>query len=44
MREKRAELAADMDYVNDVLKTGAQKASALARKTLAKARLAVGLE
>jgi tryptophanyl-tRNA synthetase len=44
MREKRAELAADMDYVNDVLKTGAQKASALARETLAKARQAVGLE
>ncbi len=44
MREKRAELAADMDYVNDVLCNGAKKASALARKTLQKARQAVGLE
>jgi len=44
MREKRAELAADMDYVNDVLRNGAQKASALARETLGKARQAVGLE
>ncbi len=44
MREKRAELAADMDYVNDVLRNGAQKASALARETLSKARQAVGLE
>jgi len=44
MREKRAELAADMDYVNDVLRTGAQKASTLARETLAKARQAVGIE
>lgn len=44
MREKRAELAADMDYVNDVLRQGANKASALARETLQKARLAVGLE
>jgi tryptophanyl-tRNA synthetase len=44
MREKRAELAADMDFVNDVLRQGAQKASALARETLQKARRAVGLE
>jgi len=44
MREKRTELAADMDYVNDVLRTGAEKASALARETLQKARQAVGLE
>ena len=44
MREKRTELAADMDYVNDVLRTGAEKASALARETLSKARQAVGLE
>ncbi|MCK5675940.1 MAG: tryptophan--tRNA ligase [Verrucomicrobia bacterium] len=42
LREKRAELADDMDYVNDVLRTGAQKASALARETLDKARKAVG--
>jgi tryptophanyl-tRNA synthetase len=44
MRERRAELAADMDYVNDVLRTGAQKASTLARETLGRARKAVGLE
>ncbi len=44
LREKRAELAADMDYVNDVLRSGAQKASVLARETLGKARRAVGLE
>jgi len=44
MREKRAELAVDIDYVNDVLCSGAQKASVLARETLQKARQAVGLE
>jgi len=44
MRERRAELAADMDYVNDVLRRGAEKASMLARETLQKARQAVGLE
>jgi len=44
MRERRTELAADMDYVEDVLRTGAEKASALARETLSKARQAVGLE
>ena len=44
MRERRAELAADLDYVNDVLRQGAEKASILARETLGKARRAVGLE
>ncbi len=44
MRARRAELAADMDYVNDVLRQGAEKARALACETLAKARQAVGLE
>ena len=44
MREKRRGLAANMDYVEDVLKAGAEKASALARETLGKARQAVGLE
>lgn len=43
-REKRRELAEDMDYVNDVLRQGARKASVLARETLSKARQAVGLE
>jgi tryptophanyl-tRNA synthetase len=44
MRERRTELAADMDYVEDVLRTGAEKARVLARETLRKARQAVGLE
>lgn len=44
MREKRKDLAADMDYVEDVLKTGADKARVLARATLQKARQAAGLE
>lgn len=44
MREKRAELAADMDYVEDVLRQGAEKARTIARETLNKARQAVGLE
>ncbi len=44
MRERRAELAADMDYVEDVLRQGAEKARALASETLQKARQAVGLE
>ena len=43
MREKRAELAADLDYVEDVLRQGAGKAGALARQTLEQARQAVGL-
>ncbi|WP_372807707.1 tryptophan--tRNA ligase [Pontiella sp.] len=43
LREKRRELAGNMDYVEDVLKAGAEKASALARETLQKARQAVGL-
>ncbi len=44
MRERRAELANDMDYVEDVLQQGAQMARSLARETLQKARQAVGLE
>jgi tryptophanyl-tRNA synthetase len=44
MRDKRRELADNMDYVEDVLRHGAEKASALARETLRKARQAVGLE
>jgi tryptophanyl-tRNA synthetase len=42
-REKRKELENNLDFVEDVLKTGAQKASAVARKTLAGVRQAVGL-
>jgi len=44
MREKRAELADDMDFVEDVLRQGAEKARKLARETLRSARQAVGLE
>ena len=44
MREKRRELADDMDYMEDVLRKGAEKASILARETLNKARHAVGLD
>ncbi len=43
MREKRAELSADMDYVEDVLKAGADRARKLAGETLRHARQAVGL-
>ena len=42
-REKRKELENNLDFVEDVLRTGAQKASAVARKTLAQVRQAVGL-
>jgi len=44
MRDRRRELAEDMDYVEDVLRQGAEKASVLARTVLQKARQAVGLE
>lgn len=44
MRAKRAELAANPDYVETVLQQGAERARRLARKTLQKARRAVGLE
>ncbi len=44
IREKRAALAADMDYVEDVLQAGARKARTLARATLQQARQAAGLE
>src|SRR5438445_553696 len=43
-REKRAELAANVDFVNEVLEQGAAKARQLARKTLARARIAAGLD
>ncbi|MDY0145313.1 MAG: tryptophan--tRNA ligase [Kiritimatiellia bacterium] len=44
MRAKRAELAANPDYVETVLQQGAERARRLARETLQKARRAVGLE
>lgn len=44
LRAKRAELAANLDYVESVLRKGAERARAEARATLAKARAAVGLD
>jgi tryptophanyl-tRNA synthetase len=43
-RAKRAELAANHAFVEQVLKDGAEKARTLARKVLARARLACGLD
>jgi tryptophanyl-tRNA synthetase len=43
-RAKRAELAANPDYVNKVLSDGAVKARTLAEKVLKRARVASGLE
>src|ERR1700744_3083153 len=43
-RKKRAELAADLGYVNGVLAEGATKARVLAQKVLKRARKASGLE
>ncbi len=43
-RAKRAELAANLAYVNGVLAQSAAKARALARAVLARARLACGLD
>jgi tryptophanyl-tRNA synthetase len=43
-RKKRAELAANLDYVNKVLTDGAAKARSLAQKVLKRARKNSGLE
>ena len=43
MRARRAELAADPDRVEDILRTGARRAREEARKTLDAARQAVGI-
>ncbi|HUE35756.1 MAG TPA: tryptophan--tRNA ligase [Candidatus Acidoferrum sp.] len=43
-RKKRAELAANLDYVNKVLADGATKARSLAQKVLKRARKNSGLE
>ena len=43
-RKRRAELAANLDYVNQVLAEGATKARTLARSVLKRARQASGLE
>jgi tryptophanyl-tRNA synthetase len=42
-REKRIELQNDLGYVDDVLKTGAEKARAIAQKTMARIRAKTGL-
>jgi len=42
-RARRAEIVADKDYIDRVLAEGAEKARAVARKTLARVRDAVGL-
>jgi tryptophanyl-tRNA synthetase len=44
LRLKRAELAAQPDYVEDILRRGAEKARGLAAATLKRARRAMGLE
>jgi tryptophanyl-tRNA synthetase len=43
-RAKRAELEANLDYVNQVLKSGAAKARALAQQVLKRAKVASGLD
>jgi tryptophanyl-tRNA synthetase len=43
-RKKRAELAANLDYVDKVLADGAAKARTLARQVLKRARTNCGLE
>ena len=43
MRQKREELAADPDYVNRVLREGAEKARALADPVLERVKRAMGL-
>ena len=42
-RAQRAELAANLDHVNQVLKDGAMKAQTLARSVLDRAKKASGL-
>ncbi|TAN35774.1 MAG: tryptophan--tRNA ligase [Verrucomicrobia bacterium] len=44
LRAKRDELAKNLDYVEGVLRNGAERARAEATKTLKRARIAVGLE
>ena len=43
MRERRAELAKDMDYVRDVLAEGNKKANAIANEPLEQVRDAMGM-
>jgi tryptophanyl-tRNA synthetase len=43
-RARRAELAANLDYVNQVLNEGSEKARAVAQRTFKRAKLACGLD
>jgi tryptophanyl-tRNA synthetase len=43
-RARRAELAANLDYVDEVLREGAEKARTVARATLGRAKKACGLD
>ena len=43
IRERAAELRADMDYVRDVLKQGAERCDAIAQETMSAVRKAMGL-
>jgi tryptophanyl-tRNA synthetase len=43
LREKRAELGANLDYVHDTLQDGARRAREVAGKVVARAKLASGL-
>jgi tryptophanyl-tRNA synthetase len=43
-RTKRAELVANLDYVNQILREGASKARTKAQEVLKRARQASGLE
>jgi tryptophanyl-tRNA synthetase len=43
-RQKRAELAASLDYVHQVLREGAQRAHSVATKVLERAKKASGLD
>jgi tryptophanyl-tRNA synthetase len=44
LRQKREELAKNLDYVESVLRDGAQRAGDVSRATLKKARAAMGIE
>ncbi len=44
MRQKRDELSEDLNYVDNVLQTGAEKAREAAKLTLKRARKACGIE
>ena len=44
MREKRAELVANLDYIHQVLREGAERARTEAREVLDRAKIAGGLK